>query len=158
MILGVVRTRLFQLSLHFTFSDCTSHALPRCTNPVYRYGGRDRGVCTPTISSSSSTSITSRIVRYYLASNITSSVPGTSVFLFGAADSEGRGVQSMAFPHEGKVEVACNVDLLPAHLRLPDWEVGRRGGGGGTGTGTENREQELERERGGGRGRGGRRQ
>ncbi|XP_042862504.1 glutamate formimidoyltransferase-like [Penaeus japonicus] len=25
------------------------------------------------------------------------------------------GVQSMAFPHEGKVEVACNVDLLPAN-------------------------------------------
>ncbi|XP_047487925.1 uncharacterized protein LOC125038492 [Penaeus chinensis] len=24
------------------------------------------------------------------------------------------GVQSMAFPHEGRVEVACNVDLLPA--------------------------------------------
>ncbi|KAK7065609.1 Formiminotransferase cyclodeaminase N-terminal like, partial [Halocaridina rubra] len=23
------------------------------------------------------------------------------------------GVQAMAFPHEGKVEVACNVDLLP---------------------------------------------
>ncbi|KAG7163999.1 hypothetical protein Hamer_G014462 [Homarus americanus] len=26
------------------------------------------------------------------------------------------GVQAMAFPHEGQIEVACNVDLLPAHL------------------------------------------
>lgn len=139
-----------------------------------------------------------------LAHNITTSVPGTSVFMFGAADSEGRGlverrkevcwfkkpvqyaslkhdlgrvpsarygltgvgaipymmnvnvtldtqdvalgrrvaaairatsprglpgVQSMAFPHEGKVEVACNVDLLPAHLRAPDWEVRESLGG-----------------------------
>ncbi|XP_063848944.1 formimidoyltransferase-cyclodeaminase-like [Scylla paramamosain] len=139
-----------------------------------------------------------------LGRSITSSVPGTSVFLFGAADSEGRGlvarrkevgwfktpvrysslthdlghvpsprygltgvgaipymmnvnvtldtqdvalgrrvaaairatspkglpgVQSMAFPHEGRVEVACNVDLLPSHLRSPDWEVRESLGG-----------------------------
>lgn len=39
------------------------------------------------------------------------------------------GVQAMAFPHEGKVEVACNVDLLPAHLTSPGWKVQESLGG-----------------------------